>query len=385
VVRQGVANLYRPNNRTVLLMLSLGLGTFLILTLFFIHETLLGQLSTTRLGNHPNVILFDIQPDQRESVAAFVRSLHLDVLEEAPIVTMRLLSIKGQPIEQMQSDARRSRPSWALQREYRSTWRDHLTDAETLVAGQWPAAKVSADAPVPISIEQGIAKDLGVKMGDEIVFDVQGVPMATRVASVRKVEWRRVQPNFFVVFPTGVLEKVPAFYVLATRVDSAQQSANLQREVVRQFPNVSVIDLTLIIQTVDSIVSRIASVVRFMAMFTVVTGLLVLLAAIATGRYQRLQESMLLRTLGASRRQILNILTTEYLCLGILAALTGIMLALAAGWALSTYVFKLAFVPALAPMLIALVVTATTTVLAGLLASRGICDHPPLEILRSDL
>lgn len=385
VVRQGVANLYRPNNRTVLLMLSLGLGTFLILTLFFIHETLLGQLSTTRLGNHPNAILFDIQPDQHAPVAAFVRSLHLEVLDDAPIVTMRLLSIKGHEVEQMQSDSRRSRPAWALQREYRSTYRDHLTDTETLLAGKWPAVKASADSAVPISIEEGIAKDLGVTMGDEIVFDVQGVQMSTRVASLRKVEWRRVQPNFFFVFPTGVLEKAPSFYVLATRVDSAQQSATLQREVVRHFPNVSVIDLTLIIQTIDGIVSRIASAIRFMAMFTVVTGLLVLMTAISTGRYQRLQESMLLRTLGASRRQIMKILATEYLCLGVFAALTGIVLALAAGWTLSTYIFKLTFVPALAPMLIALVATGATTALAGLFGSRGICDHPPLEILRSDL
>lgn len=385
VVRQGVANLYRPHNRTVLLMLSLGLGTFLMLTLYFIHETLLGELSTTRLGNRPNAILFDIQPDQRESVAALVRSQHLDVIEEAPIVTMRLLSIKGQKVEEMESGTRRSRPSWALRREYRSTYRDHLADTETLVAGEWPPPKAGADAPVPISIEEGIARDLGVKMGDEIVFDVQGLPISTRVACVRKVEWRRVQPNFFIVFPTGVLEEAPAIYVMATRVDSAQQSAILQREVVRQFPNVSVIDLTLIVQTVDAIVSKIASIIRFMAMFTVVTGLLVLMAAIATGRHQRLQESMLLRTLGASRRQIMNILATEYLCLGIFAALTGIVLALAASWALSTYVFKLTFVPALAPMLIALAGTTATTVLAGLFGSRGICDHPPLEILRSDL
>jgi putative ABC transport system permease protein len=220
---------------------------------------------------------------------------------------------------------------------------------------------------------------------DDVVFDVQGVPISTRVASVRKVEWRHVRPNFFIVFPTGVLERAPAIYAMATRVDSAQQSANLQREVVRQFPNVSVIDLTLIIKTVDAIVSKIAAVIRFMAMFTVVTGLLVLIAAISTGRYQRLQESMLLRTLGASRRQILTILATEYACLGIFAALTGIALALAASWALSTYVLNLPLVPALAPTLIALVVTAATTVLAGLLGSRGICDHPPLEILRSDL
>ncbi len=381
VLRQGVANLYRPNNRTVLLMLSLGLGTFLILTLYLVHDTLLRQLTTQRQDARPNAILFDIQPDQRESVTALVRSLGFEVIQEAPIVSMRLARIKGRSLDEILADPRRTAPNWALQREYRSTYRDHLTDTETPLAGDWPP--VGPRAPVPISIEEGIAKDLGVGMGDEIVFDVQGLPLTTRVASLRKVEWRRVQPNFFVVFPTGVLEQAPAFHVLATRVADPTQSAALQRAVVNEFPNVSAIDLTLIIQTVDSVVSKIAAVIRFMALFTVATGLVVLLAAIATGRHQRLRETMLLRTLGASRRQVLSILATEYLCLGVLAGLTGVVLAVAAGWALAAFVFKLTFVPALAPLLITLVVTGGITLLAGLFASRGIGDQPPLEILRA--
>lgn len=386
VLRQGLANLYRPNNRTVLLMLSLGMGTFLILTLFFVHETLLRQLSVSREENRPNAILFDIQPDQHEAVAALVRSLGMEVLQHAPIVTMRLTSIKGRDVESILADPNRETPRWALSREYRSTYRDHLTDTETSLAGQWPPSDraLLMDAAVPISIEEGIAKDLGVWMGDDITFNVQGVPMLTRVANVRKVEWRRVQPNFFVVFPTGVLEDAPSFHVMATRVRSAQESATLQQSVVRHFPNVSAIDLTLIIQTIDSIVSRIASVIRFMAMFSVVTGLLVVIAALSTGRYQRLQESMLLRTLGASRRRILHILTAEYLCLGLFAGLTGIVLALAAAWALAAFVFKVSFVPALASIGIALTATSLVTVLAGLFSSRGICNRPPLEILRAE-
>jgi putative ABC transport system permease protein len=364
-----------------MVMVSLGLGVLLILTQFFMHTTLMAELSPASPGKRPNAVLFDIQSDQREAVADLVRALQLEVVEQAPIVTMRLLSIKGQPVEQMDSGAR---PAWVLQREYRSTYRDHLTETETLVAGFWPPRRPLASAAIPISIEAGIAKDLGVAMGDEIVFDIQGVPLATRIAAVRKVEWRRVRPNFFVVFPTGVLEHAPALHVLATRVDSPQQSAQLQREVVRQFPNVSAIDLTLIIQTVDSIRAKIAAVVRFMALFTVATGLLVLLAAVATGRLHRLRESLLLRTLGASRRQILSILAVEYVCLGVFAALTGILLAMLAGWALAAWVFKLAFVPALAPVVIAVAATVATTVIAGLVGSRGICDQPPLEILRAD-
>lgn len=387
VLRQGLANLYRPNNRTVLLMLSLGMGTFLILTLFFTHETLLRQLSITRQEDRPNAILFDIQPDQFEGVAALVRSLGMEVMQHAPIVTMRLTAIKGRDVESILADPNRETPGWALSREYRCTYRDYLTDTETPLAGEWPPRNRAAitDAAVPISIEEGIARDLGVTMGDTIAFNVQGIPMLTRVVSMRKVEWRRVQPNFFIVFPVGVLEAAPSFHIVATRVRSAQESATLQREVLRQFPNVSAIDLTLIIQTIDSIVTRIASVIRFMATFTVVTGLLVLFAALSTGRYQRLQESMLLRTLGASRRQVLHILTTEYLCLGLFAGLTGIGLALAAGWALAAFVFKAPFVPSFVPMAIALAVSCTATVLAGMFSSRGICNHPPLEILRAEV
>jgi putative ABC transport system permease protein len=156
-----------------------------------------------------------------------------------------------------------------------------------------------------------IAKDLQVGLGDELVFDVQGVPVVTRVASLREVEWRRIQPNFFVVFPRGVLESAPAMHVLVTQVDSSQDSARMQRAVVKEFPNVWVIDLTLVLQIVDSILGKISFVIRFMAMFTVLTGLLVLVSALAAGRYQRIQESVLLRTIGAWRSQILKILLAE--------------------------------------------------------------------------
>src|SRR5205823_2955741 len=141
------------------------------------------------------------------------------------------------------------------------------------------------------------------------------------------------------LFPPGALEDAPATYVLLTRVDSAGASARLQRELVQKFPNIAAIDLTLILQTLDAILGKISFGVRFMALFTVVTGLLVLAAAILSGRYQRMRESILLRTLGASRAQILQIQLVEYFCLGLLSAVTGILLALAASWALAMFVF----------------------------------------------
>ncbi len=329
-------------------------------------------------------MLFDIQPDQREPVRRLLASQKLTVLQEAPIVTMRLRSIKGRAVEEIKQDSTHRVPKWALDREYRSTYRDRLVDSEQLTAGQWHTRVESQETPVPVSVETGIAKNLGVQLGDELVFDVQGVPIATRVTSLREVDWRRLQPNFFVVFPRGVLEEAPAFHVFVTRVESSEQSARMQRAVVKQFPNVSTIDLTLVLQTVDSVVGKISSVIRFMALFTVGTGLLLLVGTVLTGRYQRIHESILLRTLGASRAQILRILVVEYFALGTLAALTGVILALCGSWALAHFVFKVNFTIVAAPIVWAIVTVSLLTVLTGMLMSRGICRQPPLEILRAE-
>jgi putative ABC transport system permease protein len=291
--RQGVANLYRPNNRTLLLLLALGLGTFLMMSLYLVQRTLLTQLVSANGPHQPNAVLFDIQTSQTDAVTKLIRSLGLPVLDEVPIVTMRLSSVKGRAVESMLSGRSRRGPGWALRREYRSTYGDHLRDGEKIIAGRWIARMAAGTNAAPISLEQGLARELQVGLGDELVFDVQGVPVATRVASLRTVEWRRIQPNFFVEFPSGVLESAPAMHVLVTRVSSSEASARMQRAVVKTFPNISVIDLTLVLQTVDGILGRISFVIRFMAMFTVLTGLFVLVRALVTGLYKRIQESLL--------------------------------------------------------------------------------------------
>lgn len=382
-VRQGLANLHRPNNRTLLLLLSLGLGTFLMTSLYLVQQTLLTQLISSDRKEQPNAILFDIQPDQREGVSNLVASLKLPVLDEAPIVTMRLSSLKGRSVESILTNKNSGIPNWTLRREYRCTYSERLRDSEKLIAGTWPPKTNGTDV-IPISVEEGIAKDWQIGLGDEIVWDVQGVPMTTRVTSLREVDWRRVQPNFFVVFPPGALEDAPSMHVLVTRVNSSEESAQLQREVVTEFPSVSAIDLTLILRTLDTILEQIAFVVRFMAMFTVATGLLVLVGALVTGRFQRIQESILLRTLGASRRQIFRVLFVEYAALGLLSALTGGLLATGAAWAISVFVFKASFAPTVMPLLVALIAVPTLTVVTGFVMSRGVMNHPPLAILRSE-
>ncbi len=380
VWRQGLANLHRPGNRTLLLLTSLGLGTFLIVTLVLVQQTLLTQLVSSRQDNRANTILFDIQTDQRQAVAALLKEQGLPVLDEAPVVTMRLQSIKGIDVEDQLSRKTNGIPNWVLRREFRSTFRDTLSESEKLTAGSWPQ-KATNDV-IPVSLDVGIAKDLRVVMGDEIVWDVQGVPMTTRVAALREVDWRRVQPNFFVVFPPASLEAAPAFHIMTTRADSTEVSANLQRAIARKFPTISTIDVTLILQTIDSVLGKVAFVIRFMALFTVLTGLLVLTGAILTGRFQRVQESVLLRTLGATRSQVRQILLVEYAALGALAGLTGVLLSVGGAWALSRFVFQVEFALPVTIIFVALGTVSLLTMAIGWLGSRGVLDEPPLVILR---
>ncbi|NUO81045.1 FtsX-like permease family protein [candidate division KSB1 bacterium] len=383
--RQSLANLYRPQNQTLTMILALGLGTFLIATLLLVQQALLRQIKLTSTGEQPNLVLFDIQTDQKEGVAEILRVQNLPLLQQVPVVTMRLEEINGKNVREIQKDTTRGIPSWALRREYRSSYRDNLNDNEKLLAGTLQTLVAGPNDTIRVSLEDGIAKSLGVKIGDELVFDVQGVPVKTVVGSLREVNWRRLMPSFFVIFPPGSLEQAPQFHVLVTRVPNAESSARLQRAVVQTFPNVSAIDITLVLRTADNILSKVAFVIRFMALFSILTGLTVLAGAVITSRYQRLQESVLLRTLGASRKQVLKIMTLEYLFLGGLAALTGLLLAFAASWALAHFVFETSFVPEILPTLVIIAGVVALTILLGMVNSRGLVDRSPLEILRVEV
>ncbi|GAB1488916.1 ABC transporter permease [Opitutaceae bacterium] len=384
VWRQGVANLYRPNNRTVLLLLALGLGTFLIVTLALTRATLVAQIENTGGENRPNLLFFDIQDDQIGPLERILDEQSAPIVARAPIITMKVRSLKGRSVEDILKDNTSRLPSWTLRREYRSTYRSELSATETLLAGTFTGRVEPGIEVVPISLERDLARDMQLSLGDELEFDVQGVPLKTRVTSIRQVEWRRMEPNFFVVFPEGALEGAPKFFVAATRVATPADSARVQRAVVADIPNVSAIDLALILQTLDSVFSKIQFVVQFMALFTVATGVIVLAGAVMSGRFQRLRETVLLRTLGANRRQLVQIQLVEYAILGLLSALVGCGLALFANWLLAAFVFKTAGSFPVTTLLGAVAAVMTVTLLTGLLSNRGVADHPPLEILRQE-
>jgi putative ABC transport system permease protein len=401
VVRQGIANLFRPHNQTTAVTLAVGFGIFLIATLYVVQRNLLDQLTLDAGPRRANLAMFDIQKDQIAGVRAILRQRGVSTVQETPIVTARIGAINGHSIKELLADSSgRRHGRWALQREYRNTYRDTLTASETVVAGHWwtsgageagGAAAAGAGsaqsppapaAPAAISVEQDLAHEIGVQLGDRITWDVQGVPLESRVTSLRHVTWARFEPNFFVVFQPGALDNAPQSFVVLARVPDETTRAELQRDLVLAYPNIAALDLTLVERTLDQVLGSVTLAIKFMALFSVASGLLVLAGAIATSRFQRLKESVLLKTLGATRRQIAQITVTEYAALGALAGLTGVLLAAVAGWALMRFFFDAPFrLPGVPLAALALGAAAITT-LVGLANSWQLLGRPPLAVLR---
>ncbi len=376
--RQGFANLYRPNNQTLMLTVSIGLSTAFICTLFLVQGILIKRVTLSSGANQPNMILFDIQSGQKDAVNELTRSYKLPLMNQVPIITMRIEEINGKKLAADSSNAR------AFRGEIRATYQDTLTAAEKLIDGVWTGKVESATAPIYVSLEQDYARRIKVKLNDEILFNVQGMLLKTKVGSLREVNWGRMQTNFRVVFPTGVLESAPQFHVLMTRIPSKAVSAQYQGAIVRAFPNVSVIDLELILQVLDELLDKISFVIRFMAGFSMATGWIVLLSAVLTSKNQRIKESILLRTLGASRKQILMINAIEYFFLGAFAAGAGLILALSGSWLLAKFSFEAAFTPPLWPILGLFAIVVGLVVITGVLSTRSILNQPPLKILRNE-
>ena len=390
VYRQGLANLYRPANQTLMVVLALGFGTFLLSTLVLVEHNLLRELRVDRGASRPNVVFFDVQPDQRDDVLARVRAEGPLTAPVVPIVPMRIQSLKGRPTSELLAiEDENERPGlWALRREYRSSYRDAPSASERLLEGAWWRAGEwkghGLAGPVPIAVEAGLARELKVGIGDEIVWDVQGVSVPSRVAVLREVEWARFEPNFFVVFPEGPLDDAPRSDVLLARVEDAARRAELQRAVVEAHPNVSTLDLAQVQRAIEGVLDKVVLAIRFMALFSLAAGAVVLAGAVAASLYQRVREGALLRTLGARRSQLLRILLAEYAVLGALAGLTATLLSTAAGWALVLFVFDGTFALPGLGLLALLALVLVLTVVVGLAGSTEVWRRPPLEVLRAE-
>ncbi len=365
VTRQGIANLYRPNNQSILLVITIGLCTMLLSTLFFMRYLVIDQISITGRGERPNMVLFDIQSSQKEEIKALTLDYELPIVQEVPIVTMRLKELNGINKSKADKDTTLNYPGWMYNREYRITFRDSLIDSETITKGKWLGEVKNSSDSIFISVAEGFGENLKLKLGDELLFNVQGALIKTYIGSFREVDWRRVQTNFLILFPRGVLEEAPQFHVLITKVDKSDVSARYQQAIVRNYPNVSIIDLELILKTVDEVLGKISFVINFMAAFSIVTGFVVLAGSVILSKSQRIQESVLLRTLGAVKKQIFSITTIEYFVLGSLAGITGLFISHGFSWAIATFMFGSPYSIHIVPTIAIFLFIAFSTVLLG--------------------
>jgi len=382
--RQSLLNLYRPQNQTLILILAIGVGTFLISTLYFTRDLLVAQTTMDSQTNTPNLILLDVQSEQKDAVQDIVNSSELELLQNIPIVTMRMEKLRERPVNDIRKDTSSTINNWVLDHEFRTTYRSTIQYEERIINGEW-IGEHTGEGPIPISISDNLAKDALANIGDQMIFNVQGVQLHTVVASVREVDWGNMQINFSILFPAGVLENAPQFRVMTTRVEDDNSSALLQQKLVQAFPNITIIDLRQVLKVVEDILGKISWLINFMAFFSILTGIIVLIGAVRTSKYQRIRESVLLRTLGASRKQILKILALEYFFLGALGSLSGILLSVLSSFLIGFFVFELTLVPSWVPFLIVFPLITAIVVMIGLTNSYSVVKSPPLVVLRKEL
>jgi len=409
-LRQGIASLYRPGNQTRAVVLALGFGVFLMGTLYQVQYNILRSLDL-RLGEaRANVVFFDVQENQQAGIDSVIHAAREELIDETPIVAMRVASINGKSATAIADEIdknRRLRDStriasgrgrggrgngevvrdrrgpWVFRREFRSTFRDSLTASERLVSGKWfgcPGA--SAGTLGQVSLDSGVAVEMGVKLQDTITWNVQGVLIPTIVTSMRSIQWQTFAPNFFAVFDPKSLAAAPKQFAILVHASTPTAIAHLQRDVVARYPSISSLDLTLVQRTVQSVLGKVTMAVRFLALISLGLAVPVLFSAVAATRRDRLREGVLLKTLGATRRQIVRIMLAEYALLGTLGALTGVLLSTLAAWGLLHVIFKMPFLPAFGPAAIVAAAMIGLAVSIGLLTGRDVFAETPMAALR---
>lgn len=375
--RFGLANLRRRAFASSLQIGALALGLMALLLLTVVRGDLMHNWRASLPPDAPNQFLINVLPEQVDDARAQLRQgLGADVAFR-PMVRGRLVQINGAEVDTARyADARARR---LAEREFNLSWTDALPKGNVVAQGAFWKPDTPADA-AGMSLEDGIAETLGVKVGDTLTFDIAGNRVSAAVTSLRKVDWDSFRVNFFALFPKGPLDAMPATYIAAFRAPDGGNA--WLAPLVQRNPNILAIDIGEIVRQVQGIMDSVSRAIEFVFLFTLAGGLLVLQAAIAATQDERRFDAAILRTLGASQRQLATAQLAEFLLLGALAGLVAAVGATATGWALATYVFKIPFTPN--PLLWAYGVLggALAVALAGWLGTRATGRLPPLAVIR---
>jgi len=388
-IRHAIGNLHRPGSQATGVMVSVGIGVMVIVAVSLLERSLVRQVGVSRPTDAPTFFFIDIQPDQKDGVLRVIHEKSGDPFPEAtPLVRSRLRAINGQPVKAEEVDEQEGekqpdrRKSWYFTREYVLTFLDGLPKDNVVTKGTWWKQGQVFEKPL-VSVEDEAAKNLGLDLGSTIELEIQGATVLAEVSSIRKVEWGNFSTNFYMILSPGSLEGAPFTYVATVRVPP-EKEVPLQQAVVAAFPNVTAINIGDVLDSFARILDRLSLAIRAIAVFCILAGAIVMAAALATTRYRRLYESVILKALGATRGLIARSFAVEYALLGVVAGLIGIVLASALSWAVLYLILDLSWT--LQPDVLAtgFAVTVLLTLTIGFLSTFRILGQRPLAVLRHE-
>lgn len=378
--RYGLANLHRPNNQTASIVTCLGLGVMLALTVRLVQMDMLSMLSPNTETRPPNYFYIDVQPDQTERFEKILDQIAPEAERKLiPLIRSRLYSANGKKIADWQYRNRREE-EWFITRSFILT---HMSGPppkdDKIIEGKWWSEE---EASIPqVSLEEDAARRLGLTIGSQLTVEIQGVQVSAAVTSVRKVNWRNMRANFYMIFSPGALEGAPITYVAAVNIPERKELA-FQRAVIDALPNVTALSVRDVVNTVESVVGKLKTLVDFMSGFSVLSGLIILSGSVASTKFRRLRESAILKILGARRRTAAAILGIEYAILGMISGIMGVGLSCPLAWAIMKYMVKSEWNLYPAVLLWTLLLSAALTTLTGVLSSLDVLKNKPFKTLR---
>jgi len=376
--RYGLANVSRRGGDSVVQIVAFGLGLMVLLLLAVVRNDLLADWRHSLPIDAPNNFLINIRPEERQSLQEFLQSHGMGQPQMFPMVRARITAINSRPAESLKFPNESGRGF--LEREQNLTWSAGLMEDNQLTAGSW---WTSADAGKPlVSISSEYQEALQLKLGDKLSFDVAGEALTAEVASVRKIRWDSFRPNFFLVFPPGLLDGAAGTYMTSVYLTPVQRPA--LADLVRQFPTISVFDVDAILKQIRDIMDRASLAVQYVFLFTLAAGVVVLLAAVQSTRDERRYESAMLRTLGASRGTVLQGVAAEFSALGFLSGTLAAVGATGVGWVLARRLFSLQYTLDPWVWLVGLFCGTILVGLSGTLATRRVVNTPPIHTLRDE-